>query len=126
MRPRSIFEILEPRRLLSGAPAITIGDVSLSEGQNGVTSYVFTVSLSNASSKRVSVKSVGADRRPDAVMTQPEPVRESVTCSRPTCVPRMKMLNVASPGVGAGGACCAGAAMTVIVKSKAAAARAVQ
>ena|SRR5688572_14404640 len=55
MRPRSMYETLEPRRLLSGGPAITIGDVSLAEGQDGATAYIFTVSLSKSTSKRVSV-----------------------------------------------------------------------
>ena len=49
------FEHLEQRRLLSGNPAISISDVALVEGQNGTTAFVFTVSLSNASRKQVSV-----------------------------------------------------------------------
>ena len=54
-RLRSCIETLEPRRLLSGNPAISINDVALVEGDNGASAYVFTVSLSKASSKRVSV-----------------------------------------------------------------------
>jgi hypothetical protein len=54
MRP-STLETLEPRRLLSGNPAITINDVALVEGQGGASACVFTVSLSKATSKRVSV-----------------------------------------------------------------------
>jgi hypothetical protein len=46
---------LEPRRLLSGNPAITINDVAVAEGDDGTSAYVFTVSLSKASTKRVSV-----------------------------------------------------------------------
>jgi hypothetical protein len=55
MSPRSTIETLEPRRLLHGNPAITIGDATLAEGDSGTTAYVFTVSLSKATSKRVSV-----------------------------------------------------------------------
>ena len=55
MWPRLTIEMLEPRRLLSGSPTITIGDVSRAEGQGGATAYVFTVTLSNPSSKTVSV-----------------------------------------------------------------------
>ena len=51
-------------------------------------------------SKRVMVKSVGAPVWPVEVMTQPDGVRPSVTCSRPTCVPRTKIPKTASPGVG--------------------------
>jgi hypothetical protein len=54
MRPSTV-EVLEPRRLLSAAPAIAISDVALAEGQAGQTAYVFTVSLSNRASKQVSV-----------------------------------------------------------------------
>ena len=36
-------------------------------------------------------------------MIQPEPVRDSVTCSRPICVPLTKMPNAASPGARAPG-----------------------
>ena len=53
--PRLHCEQLESRRLLSGSPAISISDVALVEGQNGTTAFVFTVSLSNASRKQVSV-----------------------------------------------------------------------
>ena len=45
MCPGSTFEILEPRRLYSGSPAITINDVAQAEGQSGATAYSFTVSL---------------------------------------------------------------------------------
>ena len=55
LRGQSYSEPLERRRLLSGSPAITINDVELVEGDNGASAYVFTVSLSNAGSKRVSV-----------------------------------------------------------------------
>jgi hypothetical protein len=55
MWPRSTIETLEPRRLLHGNPAITISDVALAEGDDGATAYVFTVSLSKATSRRVSV-----------------------------------------------------------------------
>jgi hypothetical protein len=43
------------RRLLHGNPAITISDVALAEGNDGATAYVFTVSLSKPTSRRVSV-----------------------------------------------------------------------
>jgi hypothetical protein len=46
---------LEPRRLFSGSPAVTINDVAMVEGDSGTSAYVFTVSLSKASIKRVSV-----------------------------------------------------------------------
>ena len=52
---RPHFAALEARRLLSASPAITINDVALVEGDHGAAAYVFTVSLSKASSKRVSV-----------------------------------------------------------------------
>jgi len=55
MLPRSTIETLEPRRLLHGSPAITISDAALAEGDDGTTAYVFTVSLSKATSRRVSV-----------------------------------------------------------------------
>jgi hypothetical protein len=55
VKSRSHFEPLESRRLLSGSPAITINDVALVERDDGASAYVFTVSLSKASSKRVSV-----------------------------------------------------------------------
>jgi hypothetical protein len=61
MWPRSILENLEHRRLLSGSPAITISDVALAEGESGSAAYVFTVSLSEPSSKRVSVNFATAD-----------------------------------------------------------------
>jgi hypothetical protein len=54
MRPATL-ETLEPRRLLSGNPAITINDVALVEGDAGQSAIVFTVSLSKPSTKRVSV-----------------------------------------------------------------------
>src|SRR5438046_2978304 len=52
---QSSLELLEPRRLCSAGPGIAISDVGLAEGQGGQTAYVFTVSLSKASSKRVAV-----------------------------------------------------------------------
>ncbi len=55
MLPRSTIESLESRRLMQATPAISISDVALAEGQGGATAYVFTVSLSKPSSKRVSV-----------------------------------------------------------------------
>jgi hypothetical protein len=55
MQPRSTLETLEPRRLMHGNPAITITDATLAEGNDGATAYVFTVSLSKPSSRRVSV-----------------------------------------------------------------------
>ena len=51
-------------------------------------------------SKRAMVKSSWRAGRPVEVMTQPEGVRASVTCSRPICVPRRKIPNTASPGTG--------------------------
>jgi hypothetical protein len=60
---------------------------------------------------------------PVEVMTQPELVRASVTCSRPICVPLMKMPNDASPGAGDGAAW---ADAVPAAASRAAAARAVQ
>src|SRR5688572_10459867 len=61
-------EELEQRRLLSGLPTISIGDVSIAEGDAGQSAFVFTVSLSQASSKPVSVKfatSAGSARSAD-------------------------------------------------------------
>lgn len=55
MLPRAVFEVLECRRLYSGNPVISIGDVSLAEGQGGAMAYVFNVSLSKPGSKRISV-----------------------------------------------------------------------
>jgi hypothetical protein len=52
---------LEPRRLLSGSTAITINDVGLVEGERGASAYVFTVSLSKAGSKSISVDFATAD-----------------------------------------------------------------
>jgi hypothetical protein len=51
----STIEFLESRRLMHGTPAINITDVALAEGDGGATAYVFSVSLSKPSSKRVSV-----------------------------------------------------------------------
>ena len=58
---RSAVEQLEIRRLLSANPAISIGDVALTEGQDGATAYVFAVSLSHPSSKRISVQFATVD-----------------------------------------------------------------
>jgi hypothetical protein len=59
MSPRSFrpqLEELGSRVLPSANPAISISDVALAEGHSGQTAFVFTVSLSQASSKEVSVK----------------------------------------------------------------------
>jgi hypothetical protein len=59
MSPFSFRPQVEPfdgRCLPSANPAISIGDVALAEGDAGHTAFVFTVSLSEASSKQVSVK----------------------------------------------------------------------
>jgi hypothetical protein len=53
---RPQVESLDGRCLPSGNPAISIGDVTLAEGNAGQTAFVFTVSLSEASSREVSVK----------------------------------------------------------------------
>src|SRR5581483_8518213 len=53
---RPQVESLHGRVLPSGNPAISIGDVALAEGNAGQRAFVFTVSLSEASSKQVSVK----------------------------------------------------------------------
>ncbi len=58
---RTCIETLEDRRLLSGSLAISISDVALAEGQNGQTAFVFTVSLSAPSNKRVSMDYRTAD-----------------------------------------------------------------
>jgi chitinase len=55
------LEQLEHRRLLSSSPAMTISDVTLAEGQDGASAFVFTVSLFKASSKPVSVNFATAD-----------------------------------------------------------------
>ena len=59
MSPRSFrprLEELGSRVLPSANPAITISDVALAEGHGGQTAFVFTVSLSQASSTEVSVR----------------------------------------------------------------------
>jgi hypothetical protein len=53
---RPQVESLDGRCLPSANPAIAISDVALAEGHSGQTAFVFTVSLSEASSKQVSVK----------------------------------------------------------------------
>jgi len=53
---RPQLESLDERSLPSANPAIAISDVALAEGHVGQTAFVFTVSLSEASSKPVSVK----------------------------------------------------------------------
>src|SRR5262245_52498635 len=53
---RPQLESLDCRCLPSGNPAISISDVSLAEGNLGQTAFVFTVRLSEASSRAVSVK----------------------------------------------------------------------
>jgi hypothetical protein len=54
-------EQLEGRRLCSASPAVSIADVSQGEGQDGTTAFVFSVSLSRASTKAVSVQYATAD-----------------------------------------------------------------
>ena len=59
MSPRSFrprLEDLGSRVLPSANPAISISDVALAEGHGGRTAFVFTVSLSQASSSEVSVR----------------------------------------------------------------------
>src|SRR5262245_4679664 len=53
---RPQLEELGSRVLPSANSAITISDVTLAEGHSGKTAFVFSVSLSEASSKEVSVK----------------------------------------------------------------------
>jgi chitinase len=53
---RPQLEELGGRVLPSANPAISISDVALAEGHSGQTAFVFTVSLSEASSKEVSLK----------------------------------------------------------------------
>jgi hypothetical protein len=53
---RPQVEPLDGRCLPSANPAITITDATVAEGNSGQTALVFTVSLSEASSKEVSVK----------------------------------------------------------------------
>jgi chitinase len=55
-RTRLGVESLDGRCLPSANPALSISDVSLAEGNSGQTAFVFTVSLSEASSKQVRVK----------------------------------------------------------------------
>lgn len=54
MRP-SCFEVLEPRRLLSGAPTLAIGDAWITEGNAGSRYAAVEVSLSAPTKKTVSV-----------------------------------------------------------------------
>jgi chitinase len=58
---RPQVEPLDGRCLPSGNPAISISDADVYEGNSGQTATVFTVSLSKASSKEVSVKYATAD-----------------------------------------------------------------
>ncbi len=53
---RPQLESLDGRVLPSGNPAIAISDVSLAEGNAGQTAFVFTVRLTEASSREVSIK----------------------------------------------------------------------
>src|SRR5262245_13465207 len=53
---RPQVEQLDGRVLPSASPALSISDVSLAEGHAGRTAFVFTVSLSEACSREVSVK----------------------------------------------------------------------
>jgi Calx-beta domain len=58
MLPRTFrpqLEALDDRWMPSANPALSISDVSQAEGQSGQTAFVFTVSLSKASSRQVSV-----------------------------------------------------------------------
>jgi len=52
---RLVPEILEDRRVLSAVPLISVGDVSLEEGDTGTTGFEFAISLSEASTQTVSV-----------------------------------------------------------------------
>jgi chitinase len=52
---RPQVESLDGRCLPSANPTITISDAALAEGHSGRTAFVFTVSLSEASSKEVTV-----------------------------------------------------------------------
>jgi hypothetical protein len=54
-------EQLDGRCLPSANPVISISDVSHAEGDSGQTAFVFTVTLSKASSKQVSVDFATAD-----------------------------------------------------------------
>jgi hypothetical protein len=58
---RPQVEQLEGRCLPSANPAISISHVTLAEGQSGQMAFVFTVILSEPSSKQVSVKFATAD-----------------------------------------------------------------
>jgi hypothetical protein len=59
---RPAVELLEGRRLRSGTPALSIGDVALAEGSGGgQTAFVFTVRLSKPSAQQVSVNFATAD-----------------------------------------------------------------
>lgn len=58
---RPQLEELGSRILPSASPALSISDVARAEGQSGQTAFVFTVSLSEASAKQVSVKYGTAD-----------------------------------------------------------------
>jgi hypothetical protein len=53
---------LGSRILPSASPALSISDVTVAEGHYGQTAFVFTVSLSEASSKQVSVKYATANQ----------------------------------------------------------------
>ena len=55
------IELLEPRRLLSISPALSINSVTQNEPLSGSSNFVFTVSLSCASTKTVSVNYATAD-----------------------------------------------------------------
>ena len=55
MLSRSMLEILEPRRLYSGTPAISIGDVSVAEGNAGTKTAAVVVSLSQSPRRTVTV-----------------------------------------------------------------------
>jgi hypothetical protein len=51
----SAIEPLEQRRLMSAAPSVSVGDLTLTEGNEGLRTALVTVSLSAASNKSVAV-----------------------------------------------------------------------
>src|SRR5262245_31825800 len=53
---RPQLEQLDSRVLPSANPAISISDVAVAEGHSGQTAFIFTVSLSEASTRQVTVK----------------------------------------------------------------------
>lgn len=59
--PRLLFDRLEDRLALAASPAFSINDLSLVEGNAGTIGATFTVSLSQASNKSVSVNYATSD-----------------------------------------------------------------